>query len=282
MVRCPTLDRVQIGDIELRRVSYFDIPLDANAVGLTDDEVRAVRWGSPAWATDDAQVIVGQAIWVAESQGRVIVFDPCGAADAFLRTGEVAELHQARVRELMRDAGVPVERVDVVVLSHLDGIGMAAAVTSDGGWEPMFPNARIVMTQAELDWLSNARDVSGLDALRALIAQGAVDGVPARHEITDEVQLEQTGGHTPGHAILWFRSDGDEAVSLGHLAVSPLHVAVGRGPTLHQEPHHAQRRLQELVTYAQQHGTAVLGPLWPAPGLARVDGDHELIPVPTA
>jgi glyoxylase-like metal-dependent hydrolase (beta-lactamase superfamily II) len=273
---------VEIGDIELRRVSYFDIPLDASAVGLTEADVRQVPWGAPAWSTDDAQVIVGQAIWVAESQGRVIVLDPCGAADDFLRTGEAAELHQARVREVLRDAGVRVERVDVVVLSHLDGIGMAAAVTGDGGWEPMFPNARIVMTQAELDWLSNARDVSGLDALRALVAQGVVDAVAARHDITDEVQIEQTGGHTPGHAIVWFRSDGDEAVSLGHLAVSPLHVAVGRGPGLHQEPSHAQRRLQELVTYAAEHGTAVLGPLWPAPGVARVDTDRALVPVPAA
>jgi glyoxylase-like metal-dependent hydrolase (beta-lactamase superfamily II) len=273
---------VQIGDIELRRVSYFDIPLDAGAVGLTDDDVREVAWAAPVWANDDAQVIVGQAIWVAESRGRVIVLDPCGAADDFLRTGEAAELHQTRVREVMRDAGVPVERVDVVVLSHLDGIGMAAAVTPDGGWEPMFPNARIVMTQAELDWLSNARDVSGLDALRALVAQGAVDGVPARYDVTDEVQLEQSAGHTPGHALVWLRSDGDEAVSVGHLAVSPLHVAVGRSPALHHEPHHAQRCLHDVITHAQEFGTTVFGPLWPAPGAARVDGDRVLVPVPTA
>ena len=85
----------------------------------------------------------------------------------------------------LRAAGFPPERVDVVVLSHLDGIGMTAVVTPDGGWAPAFPNARVVMTAAELEWLAGGSELAvstgGHDALDALIAQGVVDGVDDGH-----------------------------------------------------------------------------------------------------
>jgi glyoxylase-like metal-dependent hydrolase (beta-lactamase superfamily II) len=263
--------RLRVGDIRLTRVPYFDIALDPTAVGLTAEEVRQVRWAQPTWATADGEVLVGQAVWVVESGAQVVVVDPCGAADDFLRTGDGALLHQERVRAAMAEAGLPGERVDTVVLTHLDGIGMAAAVTPDGRWEPMFPNARILMMQSELDWLASETNVSGLVALRELLAQGAVDGVRAHHEVTRGVELVHTGGHSPGHAVLHVRSDDSEAVLLGHLAVTPLHFEVGRRPEAHIDARTAERSLDEHIRHAQADGTVLIGPLWPSPGALTVE-----------
>ena len=110
-------------------------------------------WATPVWAEPDGNLLIGQAIWIIESAGTVIAVDPCGAADEFLRSGAAALEHQDRVADALRDAGYPVEQIDIVVLTHLDGIGMAAAVDGDGTWTPMFPNARLVTTAAEIAFL---------------------------------------------------------------------------------------------------------------------------------
>jgi hypothetical protein len=77
------------------------------------------------------------------------------------------------VLEALRAAGLPADKIDVVLLSHLDGIGMTALACGDGSWEPAFPNARILMTTAELDYVAEARQIpsqiQGLAALHSLM-----------------------------------------------------------------------------------------------------------------
>lgn len=269
--------RFRVGEAALTRVPYFDIPLDSSVVGLTVDEVESIDWSRPSWASADLQVLVGQAAWVVESEGRVIVVDPCATADRFLRSGPEAIGHQEAVLRAMRDAGIPPERVDVVVLSHLDGIGMAAVVEPDGSWAPAFPNARIVMTSAELAWLADGARAEGLDALNALIAHGVVEGVDDRHHLTGEVCLELTGGHTPGHAVLRVRSGDEHATFLGHLALSPIHVATHSA--LHLDRARAGEALDALVAEATAHETLLVGPLWPFPGAGYATG-NRILPAP--
>jgi glyoxylase-like metal-dependent hydrolase (beta-lactamase superfamily II) len=266
----------RVGGVELARVPYFDIPLDPAVVNLTVAQVAAVGWATPSWATTDGHVLVGQAVWVIVSNGQLIVVDPCGAADQFLRSGPEAIGHQEAVLGALRDAGFPPACVDVVVLSHLDGIGMAAAVAPDGSWVPAFPNARIVMTSTELDWLRGGGQADGLDALNALIAQGVVDGVTDGHEITDEVRLELTGAHTPGHAVVRIESQSDRATFLGHLALSPLNLATRSQSSL-QDSARATEMLDAFVAEAAADEALLVGPLWPYPGAGYAHADGVFV-----
>jgi hypothetical protein len=52
---------------------------------------------------------------------------------------------------------------------------------------------------------------------------------------------------------------------IGHLAVSPLHLATGECPTLQSEPARAWSLLRETV----EDGRMLIGPLWPSPGFGR-------------
>ena len=149
----PTFD---LGGTRLTRVPYFDIALGPEVAGLTGAEVAAIPWAVPVWADDDQQVIVGQAVWVIEAGDRVLVVDPCGAADTFLRSGADAVTHQDAVGAALTAAGFAPDRVDAVILSHLDGIGMAAAVDADGAWTPFFPRARGSLS-APQNWNACAR-----------------------------------------------------------------------------------------------------------------------------
>jgi glyoxylase-like metal-dependent hydrolase (beta-lactamase superfamily II) len=270
---------VQIGDLRLTRVEYFDIALDAAVALMTADEITALPWAVPTWANADGNVLIGQALWVIEAGQHVIVVDPCGAADAFLRTDDAARLHQERVAEIMRDAGFPRERVDTVVLTHLDGIGMTAWLDADGNWSPMFPNARVVMTQAELDFLASQTDVQGLDALRALIDAGVVDGVAPRCDVAPHVVLELTGGHSPGHAVARLGTGPGSVIMLGHLAVSPLQLAADQPDRAHLDAVRANSVIHELLEEARRDGAYLAGSLWPAPGIATVGEAGAIVPV---
>jgi glyoxylase-like metal-dependent hydrolase (beta-lactamase superfamily II) len=258
-----------LGTVRLKRVAYFDVPLDSGVVGLTTDEVLAVPWGVPAWATPAGKVLIGQAVWVIEAGEPVLVVDPCGAADAFLRTLPDGLQHQRAVVNALASAGFDVDQVDTVIMSHLDGIGMAAALDDEGRWKPLFPNARVALNERELERVRAHPEIEGPAALNALSDWGVVAGMGDRWEPAPDVTVERSGGHTSGHAIIRIAQG---AVFLGHLAVTPLNVAAGVGPGGHDEPSVARTALEWELRGAAVRGSLVIGPLWPEPGAGRVTG----------
>jgi glyoxylase-like metal-dependent hydrolase (beta-lactamase superfamily II) len=174
----------------------------------------------------------------------------------------------------MRAAGFPPDRVDTVVLSHLDGIGMAAVLAPDGGWVPAFPKARVVMMSAELEFLAGGAPAQGLDALNALDAQGVVDGVHDGYRLTDEVWLQLTGAHTPGHAVVRIQSGDARATFLGHLALSPVNNGLTDCAPGDADAERAADVLHALIAEAAADDALIVGPLWPFPGAAHVSGDR--------
>jgi glyoxylase-like metal-dependent hydrolase (beta-lactamase superfamily II) len=271
--------RIALGKARLTRVPYFDLSIDPSQLGLTPEQLAALPWAVPSWVDEQGKVRFGQAVWVIESADERIVVDPCGAVDRFLRSGPEARTHQDAVFAALRRAGVEPDDVDVVVLSHLDGIGMAAAVAEDGSWAPAFANARVVISAAECTFIDDSAEPrDGAEAFAALRRHGVVDAVEVPHRITDEVELVLTGGHTPGHCALWVRSGGEHALFVGHLAINPVHTA-GPCEELNHDPVAAWHVLRALLDEALAHDAVVIGPLWPTPGAARVveEGTRKLI-----
>jgi glyoxylase-like metal-dependent hydrolase (beta-lactamase superfamily II) len=261
--------RFTIGDVRLTRVSYFDVPLSPEVVRMTAAQVSALGWASPEWATGEGNILVGQAVWVIEAGGHTMVIDPCGAADAFLRTGPDAIGHQEAVVGALGSAGFAPDQVDTVLLSHLDGIGMTAAVGVGGGWEPFFPQARVRISEDEIDRVRACPEVGGAEALWALVDAGVVDPVGPRSEPAPGVVMEVTGGHTRGHAVVRI---GDGAVFVGHLAISPVNVSTGVLQGAHEDPEAAWVALERELLAAAEHGRLLVGPLWPGSGAGHVAG----------
>lgn len=265
-----------IGSARLTRVPYFDVALTLDDVSLSAEAVAAAGDVATPWLDPAGQPVVGVAVWVVESEGRVVVVDPCGVADPFIRSGPEAITHQDAVFAAMDAAGFARDAVDAVVLSHLDGIGMAAAVTADGGWEPAFPNGPVVVTEDELAFLrAPTFEVGGLEAFTALVDQGAVQAVPGDHQLTSELSLQQTGAHSPGHAVVRVESDGELALLVGHLAITPIHLVSGLCPGMHMEPEAALAALDAVLDEAAARDGLLVGPLWAAPGAVRVGADRR-------
>src|SRR5262249_26856199 len=147
--------------------------------------------------------------------------------DAILRNDNDAAAHQEAFAALLESAGYPREAITHAVATHLDGVGMLAWRDDDGSWVPFFPNAPILMTQRELEGIDALPfEPPGRKVLAELQDAGAVRGTADDAAITSAVALELTGGHSPGHAVVRIRSDGEQAIMLGHLALTPLNLAV--------------------------------------------------------
>jgi glyoxylase-like metal-dependent hydrolase (beta-lactamase superfamily II) len=259
---------IAVGAARCTRVAYAEVDVAPEVVGLSAESIAPVPWAEPAWARS-GQVRVAAAAWIIESDGARIVVDPAQAADALLRSGDAASAHQEAFAALLDASGFARETITHAVATHLDGVGMLAWRHDDGTWAPFFPNAPIWMSRRELDALDRGFDiagepVSGIEVLGQLRAAGAVTASDDVEQITGEVTLVLTGAHNPGHQIVRIESAGERAVMIGHLALSPLHLATGECP-LHMDPPAAFAALEAI----RDEGTLLIGPLWPEPGAGR-------------
>ncbi len=263
---------LELGDVRLTRVLYVDAAIDAGAVGLTSDEVRAVPWGSPMWA-DDGQVRAASCVWVISTSGRHIAVDPSGNIDEILHDPSTTNAHQAAYASAFAAAGIPIESIDTVLLSHIESIGLSA-VRDDRGWRPFFPNARLLINDRALQSFVHAPPDGQLGAaIQTLIDAGLVDTFGDGDQLAPGVAAEWTGMHNIGHCAFHIGSAGAAATFVGHLAVTPLHFATGPCPAQHEAPDDAWRWLMSI---ASDPSRVILGPLWPSPGAMRWHDDHPV------
>lgn len=178
------------------------------------------------WLTGPAGLFLGgahgklrvpvPAFLVEHPKGRVL-FDtgmhPDVQRDPRARLGFLADVFQAEfgpgeeVAGRLAGRGIAVDRVDVVVLSHLhfDHAGGLATV----------PNARVVVQRAEWEAGHDPERAAALSFATADYALGhdvvLVDG---EHDLFGDgrVVCVPTYGHTPGHQSLRVRLDGGEVV----------------------------------------------------------------------
>ncbi len=113
--------------------------------------------------------------------------------------------------------GMPHERIDVVVLSHLHfdhAGGLLSAYEEGRPTELLFPNARYVVSRRAWERALNPhpRDrASFIPELNRLLAgSGRLELVDAEHVpgLGDAVRLSYTDGHTPGLALAEIGGDG--------------------------------------------------------------------------
>jgi glyoxylase-like metal-dependent hydrolase (beta-lactamase superfamily II) len=221
----------RIGDVRVRRVVELEGPVPGSfffAEG-SPQNVQRQRWLEPHFATPDGRLIGSIHALVLESEGRRILVDTCVGNDK-VRTNPIWNRMQSRFLEDLAEAGYPAESIDTVVCTHLhvDHVGWNTRLV-DGRWQPTFPRARYLFGRREFEYWSGAPqsedgDILG-DSVRPVLDAGLVDWVESDHRLTEEVALEPTPGHTPGHVSVRIRSGGAEAVVTGDLMHHPIQCA---------------------------------------------------------
>lgn len=230
-----------VGDLTVTRVEETIIPLTAKVLipDATPEHVEANRpWIDPYFdGVEDGHPVLRLSIhsFVIETGDTTIVVDTCVGPD--LDRGLPGDPTFAdRLDGRLQSMGLAgLAGVDVVVCTHVhfDHVGWNTR-TVDGQVVPTFPNARYLMTRAELDEVERDDHMGVREpSIVPLDEAGVLDVIDldatARHPIAAGVELLSTPGHTAGHVSVHLRSDGAEALITGDAFHNPIQFA---DPTL--------------------------------------------------
>jgi glyoxylase-like metal-dependent hydrolase (beta-lactamase superfamily II) len=226
----------RIGDVEVARiveVNAFEDDISMLLPDATAQFVQQFGWLRPHFATADGRMILSFQAFVLRSRGKSVMIDTCIGADRKREYAVFCNL-QTTFLEDLRAAGFPPEEINAVLCTHLhfDHVGWNTRLVG-GKWVPTFPQARYLFGRREWQHWQHLRDTDGyhhmdhlVDSIDPVMQAGLVDFIDPDFQITDEVSLIPTPGHTPGHVSVLIRSRGHEAVITGDLMHHPIQLAV--------------------------------------------------------
>jgi glyoxylase-like metal-dependent hydrolase (beta-lactamase superfamily II) len=222
----------QIGDVSITRIIETEdqsMTAEVMVPKATPENVLPIKWLQPHFIDAGGNLISSIFSLLVESQGKRLVIDTCLGNDKPRAVPQWNERQGHFLNEISA-AGFPRESVDFVVCTHLhpDHVGWNTMLV-DGRWQPTFPNARYLFSEADWTWLDN-EPVTALgdfcgDSVRPVIDAGLADLITPDHPITDEIMLASTPGHSPGHVSVKIASQGETAVITGDLIHHPCQMA---------------------------------------------------------
>lgn len=247
-----------IGRVTVERVeeNVLTLPTKVLVPDTTLEQVDACRpWVDPYFDEPvDGGPVLRLSIhsFVVRSGDTTIVVDTCVGPD----TDRGLPGDPAFADRLDRAIDGGLAAVDVVVCTHVhfDHVGWNTR-TVDGEVVPTFPNARYLVTRAELAEVEADDHMSVREpSLLPLAEAGVLDVIEpdgeGRYRITDDVELIATPGHTAGHVSVRIHSDGAEALITGDAFHTPLQfvhpeLAAWRFDTDSEQSTATRRRLIE-------------------------------------
>jgi glyoxylase-like metal-dependent hydrolase (beta-lactamase superfamily II) len=220
--------RWRVGAVTVTRIveSEGSSPPTFLFANLNAEQVRSHASLRPHFATAEGRLIASIHMFVVESRGKTIVVDTC-VGNHKQRVLPAWNLLSGPFLADFAAAGFAVDAVDVVVCTHFhsDHVGWNTRL-ADGRWVPTFRHARYLASRTEYDHLRSVDEPAErqllADSVQPIVDAGLVDWVDSSHAITDDVRLEPTPGHTPGHVSVRIRSQGAEAVVTGDLMHHPV------------------------------------------------------------
>jgi glyoxylase-like metal-dependent hydrolase (beta-lactamase superfamily II) len=238
MSKTDSSDRLSwsVGALTVTRVEESILPLTAKVLvpDATVDQVEANRpWIDPYFDGEaDGHPVLRLSIhsFVIEAGATTIVVDTCVGPDPERSLpGDPGFVHRLDTALGSTPAG-GLAGVDVVVCTHVhfDHVGWNTR-TIDGVVSPTFPNARYLVTRAEMDEVEADDHMAVREpSILPLADAGLLDVIDlddGRHRICDGVELIATPGHTAGHVSVHLRSGDDEALITGDAFHTPLQFA---------------------------------------------------------
>jgi glyoxylase-like metal-dependent hydrolase (beta-lactamase superfamily II) len=277
------MNRWRVGDVTITRIVESEAPWDGTFVlpDASPENIRGVAWLQPHFATADGRVNMAIHALIVESQGLKIVVDTCVGNDKNRKL--VPAWHQMHGPFLsdLAAAGYPRESIDRVICTHLhvDHVGWNTMLV-DGKWAPTFPNARYLIGRREWDHWSASQEADFRepveDSVRPVIEAGLADLVESDHRINDEVWLEPTPGHTPGHASVRISSRGEDAVITGDLMHHPVQCTNPHwASNFDSDAEWARKTRREFLQRYADRPVLVLGTHFAAPTAGRIVRDGE-------
>ena len=219
----------QIGSVRVTQI----VELTTASLGrfvlpqATPELLQQESWLRP-FLDADGKIVLSIHSLVVESQGQRLLVDTCIGND---KQRDYPRWNGMQTDFLVRlsDAGYAPDAIDTVMCTHMhvDHVGWNTRLVDDR-WVPTFTNARYLFAELEWEYWRKEKQEFGPvieDSVQPIFDFGLADLVSQTHKVTDEVWLEPTPGHTPGHVSVHIASQGEEAVITGDMIHHPCQIS---------------------------------------------------------
>ena len=212
-------------------------------------------------------------LFVNTGKNRVLV--DVGAGDLGPSTGKL--LYN------MQNAGIDRESIDTVVVTHAhpDHIGGIL----DKNDQPVLPNANYYLWKREWDYWNSEKAINNPNKLIvkfANIANNTFRPIKEKIELIvfedDETEIlpgvygVKAPGHTPGHMVVYFKSEGVKLVYIGDTVLYPIHLQHPDWvPIFDMLPDEAADSKKRIFNWVAEEKSWVIGQHFPPfPSLGQV------------
>lgn len=280
------IDRWRIGEVEISRIPEFEMPMFEPSFiypTLAAETLERHRaWLSPRHLDPaTGRLVISVHGLVIRTNRRTILVDACGGNDKNRPGRPHFHMQRRPWLERLAAAGFHPPDIDFVLCTHLhtDHVGWNTRLV-DGRWVPTFPRARYLFAQAEWDyWRDETHrkpgDTHYADSVLPVVESGQAEFVATDYAFDDEVRLEPTPGHTPGHVAVHVRSGDHEALLTGdmmHTALQCAEPEISSGFCV--DPAQAARTRRAVLERCAERPIRVLPAHFPSPsaGFIRSEG----------
>jgi glyoxylase-like metal-dependent hydrolase (beta-lactamase superfamily II) len=284
---------IALGDFTIRKFveSTGNMPVPMQVLdGMTEDRFDVLaRSMDPRCGDLPARLLYfSMHTFVLQTGTLNILIDTCNGNDK-TRTGIMAGMHMLKHDYLgnLARLGLKPEDIDVVMCTHLhsDHVGWNTRL-ENGVWVPTFPNARYLMSEADVAYYGNlppdhrqyiltreAYDDSILPVLNSGQAELVRTGHVVEREIGNGVWMEGFPGHTPGTMVIHAQCGhahphaiftGDVFHHPAQIQDSALHINVD------DDPESALKARRHFVDTFADTGTILLAAHFPEPTAGTV------------
>lgn len=223
-----------VGDIEIHRVmdlySTFRLPEDCFPTNAADVKAFIEAHGDfyRPWALDPktGKLMLAVQTYVLKTDKLTVLVDTCVGCDkSYERMPAWHKRTDTGWLTRLAAAGFAPEQIDYVLCTHLHGdhVGWNTRLI-DGVWVPTFPKATYLMTRIEEETSRGLGSPVYQESVSPVIAAGQAQLVDADFALTDEIWIEPSHGHSPGHVSVRLRSKGMEATLTGDAFHSPIQL----------------------------------------------------------
>jgi glyoxylase-like metal-dependent hydrolase (beta-lactamase superfamily II) len=269
---------LRLGALEVRSVEelLWIVPDGFFPGHGTPAEMAPHRDWLPAGALlPDGRLVLRMQSFVVRTRHHTVLVDTCVGNDKERAYPDWTQRHSDFL-ERLGAAGATPGSVDYVFCTHFHGdhVGWNTRLVN-GRWEPTFPKARYLFHRPEFEhWMAlpeKDMPVQVKDSILPIAEAGLYDLVDGNFALDDDLRLEPTPGHTPGHCSVHLASAGGEAVITGDLIHHPVQVAEPQWPTRAcSDPALAVRTREAFLGRYADRDVRVLGTHFVAPTACRV------------
>jgi glyoxylase-like metal-dependent hydrolase (beta-lactamase superfamily II) len=224
------MNQWQIGKVKITRIVEIEINGGTRFIlpDATRDACLPIDWMLPHFMDDKGNLIMSVHALVIDTGTRKIVVDTCIGNDKERSIQAWSNLQTDFLKDL-EQAGYPPDTIDTVMCTHLhiDHVGWNTMLV-DGEWVPTFKNARYLVAENEWKYWDATEEPGQAqvmsDSVQPVKNAGLMDLVNENHQLCDEVYLEPTPGHTPGHVSVHIHSEGQDALITGDCIHHPVQM----------------------------------------------------------